>query len=123
MALTRLQQRLRREAEELSVMAKLDFWNIEKQDEEARTPLLRLAISYFVVGAIVTEYTLLDEILSTLICRYYFKRRRKAFINWRQKKFRTFVQYVLDEMYLMKKMEIVHPLSRCPKRCVRLYGR
>jgi len=68
-----------------------------------------------VVGAVVTEYTLLDEILSTLICKQYFKKRAKWFLLWNKKKFRTFVLYVLDEMYLLKKMKVVHAFKPLPK--------
>lgn len=64
----------------------------------------------------VTEYTLLDDLLSTLLCRYYLKQPRKSrFIQWKKKKFRVFVQYMLDEMYLLKKMEAVHAYKPLPK--------
>jgi hypothetical protein len=114
MALTNLQRQLRKDAEEVAEMAKIDFWNIEKADPEARTPLLRIAVSHIVVAAVVTEYTLLDEILSSLICRYYFQKGKKKFHLWDQKKFRAFVHYGLDEMYLLKKIDLVHAIKPLP---------
>ncbi len=115
MALTKTQKSLLKEARDIAVLAKLDIWNIEKQDEEARAPLLRIAISQMVIAEVVTQYTLLDEILTDLGCRYYFKKKGKRFILWRQKKFRVFVNYIMDEMFLIKKMELVHAIKPLPR--------
>jgi hypothetical protein len=71
MGLTRAQLRLKKEAEKIAELSKVDFWNVEKEDKEYRTTLMELAINHMVVGAIVVEYALLDEIFSTLICKYY----------------------------------------------------
>jgi hypothetical protein len=38
-----------------------------------------------------------------------------AFIYWRQKKFRVFVHFMLDEMYLLRKMQMVHAIRPLPK--------
>jgi hypothetical protein len=116
MALTKTQKLLLKEAKGIAELAKLDIWNIEEQDREARTPLLRLAISQMVVAEVVTQYTLLDEILTDLACRYYFKKKGKRFILWRQKKFRVFVNYIMDEMFLVKKMELVHQIEPLPSK-------
>jgi hypothetical protein len=77
---------------------------------------LRIAISHIAVGAVVTEYTLLDEILSSLICKHFFKKQGcKPFFFWHQKKFQTFVLYMLDEMYLLEKIELAHAMKPLPK--------
>jgi hypothetical protein len=104
------------EAKAVGELAKADFWNAgtweRGQERQAR---LRLAISTMVVGAIVREYTIFDEVLNDIICRYYFKKGKKPFLLWRQKKFKTFVHFMLDEMYLLKKMEIVNAVKPLPK--------
>jgi hypothetical protein len=118
MALTRLQKKLRNEAEKIAEMAQVDFWNIEKDWEESewRTVGLRLAIAHLVVAEVINEYTFLDEILTDYICRYYFKKPGSPrFIYWKQKKFRLFVHFMLDEMYLLKKMQMVHAIRPLPK--------
>jgi hypothetical protein len=117
MALTRLQKRLRKEAEEIAQMAQADFWNIEKSEAEWRTNRFRIAISRLVVAEVVTRYTLLDEVLAEYLCAYFFKKRaRKTYgIYWKQKKFRLFVHFMLDEMYLLKKMQMVHAIKPLPK--------
>ena len=117
MALTQLQKRLRKEAEEIAQMAQVDFWNIEKNLEEAqwRTVGFRMAIAHLVTAEVITRYTLLDEILGNYLCQYFFKKPGQRFINWKQKKFRLFVHFMLDEMYLLKKMQMVHAIRPLPK--------
>jgi len=116
--LTRLQRQLRKEAQEIAEMAKVDFWNIEKRwvEPQWRTIALRMAIANLVTAEVITQYTLLDEILANYLCRYYFKTREdEKFIQWKRKKFRLFVHYMLDEMYLLKKMQMVHAIKPLPK--------
>jgi hypothetical protein len=117
MALTRLQKRLYKEAEEIAEMAQVDFWNIEKEEARWRTISLRMAIAHLVTIVVVTRYTLLDEVLTNYLCTYFFKKSNsKRFGDyWKQKKFRLFVHYVLDEMYLLKKMQMVHAIRPLPK--------
>jgi hypothetical protein len=117
MALTRLQRKLRKEAEEIAAMAQVDFWNIEKREPEWRTMAFRIAISRLVIAEVVARYTLLDEVLAEYLCAYYFGRRAKESwgIYWKQKKFRLFVHFMLDEMYLLKKMQMVHAINPLPK--------
>jgi hypothetical protein len=73
MALTRLQRKLYKEAEQIAEIANVDFWNIEKTEKEWRTTALRIAIAHLVTTEVITRYTLLDEILSNYILRHYFK--------------------------------------------------
>lgn len=68
------------------------------------------------VAEVITRYTLLDEVLSDYLCRHYFKKPDNSrFIFWKQKKFRLFVHFMLDEMYLLKKMQMVHAIKPLPK--------
>ena len=77
MALTRRQRELFKEAEAVAALTKLNYHMIEEADPEARILLLRIAISHMVFAQMVTCYTLLDEILSDLIVRYFFKVPKK----------------------------------------------
>src|SRR5215471_3185494 len=74
---------------------------------------LQIAIHKMVTGEIAIRYTLLDEILSDLIARYFFHSADFPKL-WRTKKFSTFVHHVLDEMYLLKKMDVVHAIKPLP---------
>jgi hypothetical protein len=119
MALTKLQRRLRKEAEEIAGIAGVDFWNIEKEKDwtsEWRTEAFRLAIAHLVIAEVITRYTLLDEVLADYLCRYYFKKPgNPRYIFWKLKKFRLFVHFMLDEMYLLKKMQMAHAIKPIPK--------
>lgn len=114
---TRLEHRLKNEAEAIGRLAQVNFWDAEEWERgQERQARLRVVIHTMVVGAVVKQYTLFDEILSDTILKYYFKAKgTKRFILWRQKSFRTFVHFMLDEMYLLKKMEIVNAVKPLPK--------
>jgi hypothetical protein len=77
MALTRRQRELFKEAEAVAALTKLNYHMIEEADPEARILLLRIAINK-VIAETVTRHTLLDEILSDIIARYFFKVPRSA---------------------------------------------
>ena len=114
MALTPLQRKLRKEAEEIAEITRVDFWNIERDWEEPewRGSGYKIAIAHMVVAEVITQYTLLDEVLADYLCRYYFKKPNSPrYIFWKRKKFRLFVHFMLDEMYLLKKVQIAHPNS------------
>jgi hypothetical protein len=117
MSLTRLERRLLKEAEAISAMAQVNFADAEDWETGTeRQTLLKISIHNMVVAAVVQQYTLLDEILANAICEYYFKRPgEERFIFWRRKKFKTFVHFILDEMYLLKKMEVIHAIKPIPK--------
>ena len=122
MALTRRQRELFKEAEAIAALTKLDYHKIEEADPEARIPLLRIAINNMVIAQMVTCYTLLDEILSDLVVRYFFKQPKKQVHFgrlWRTKKFQTFTHHILDEMYLLKKMELVHAIDPLPSEVIK----
>jgi hypothetical protein len=122
MALTRRQRELFKEAEAIAALTKLDYHKIEEADPEARIPLLRIAINNMVIAQMVRCYTLLDEILSDLVVRYFFKQPKKQdhFGRlWRTKKFQTFTHHILDEMYLLKKMEHVHAIDPLPSEVIK----
>jgi len=112
MRLTRRQRALFGEAEAIASLANFDFHLIEDKDIDA-TLGLQIAIHKMATGEVVIRYTLLDEILADLIARYFFQSADFPKL-WRTKKFSTFVHHVLDEMYLLKKMDVVHAIKPLP---------
>jgi hypothetical protein len=116
-ALTRRQRELFKEAEAVAALTKLNYHMIEEADPKARILLLRIAINNMVIAETVTRYTFLDEILSDLIACYFFKLPKGQLHFgklWRTKKFQTFAHHILDEMYLLKKMALVHAIDPVP---------
>ena len=117
MPLTATQRRLKEEIEEIATKIGMDHWNIENYEEEARTIQLWIIRDKLIRGEIVICYTLIDEYLTEIICNYYFNRRAKAQSYgrlWKTKKFKIFNHQMMDEMYLLAKMRIVHAIGEIP---------
>jgi hypothetical protein len=63
------------------------------------------------------KYTLIDELLSNIICHKYFEHPDKNFSYkrlWRTKKFRAFAHHMLDGLYILGKTRLVHDLKPIP---------
>jgi hypothetical protein len=112
MRLTKSQRALFEEAEAIASLTNFDFHRIEDKGIEP-TLGLKIAIHKMVIGEIVIRYTLLDEVLADLIAKYFFQSTDFPKL-WRTRKFSTFVHHVLDEMYLLKKMDLVHAINPLP---------
>ena len=117
MPFTQLEQKLRKEAEEIARLAQVNISEADMWEKGLlRTTNLQIAINKMVVAAVVQRYTLFEEILKDIICNYYLgPGGKKPHLRWKQKKFSTFVHYIMDEMYLLKKMELVNAIEPLPK--------
>jgi hypothetical protein len=124
MVLTTKQKKLQKQAKRMAKLAQIDFWNIKKKEKEGRRTLLEIAINNIAVSIVIGRYTLFDEILADCICQFYFKTDpEKPFINWEDDKYRIFVNYLLDEMYLLKKTEVVHAIEPIPSHVRRIINK
>ena len=50
----------------------MDYWNIVAKEPDARTPILEVTKRGLVRGEIVSQYTLIDDLLATKLCQYFF---------------------------------------------------
>jgi hypothetical protein len=114
--LTAAQRRLIDEIKEISETVRMDHWNILDYEAAARTPVLQVMRQKLIRADIIMTYTLIDELLSVVISKYYFRRGPSANFRqlWRTKKFRLFANYPLDEVYLLNKMRMVHDIKAIP---------
>jgi len=103
-ALTWHQRRLLREIGQIANIAKVDYPQIQKAYEpDERTTILHVMKDKIVRGDVVVKYTVLDEFLTDIICDYYFDRNEPDYGRlWKTKRFRVFVHYIMDEIYLLK---------------------
>ena len=103
-ALTWHQRRLLREIGQIANIAKVDYPQIQKAYEpDERTTILHVMKDKIVRGDVVVKYTVLDELLTDIICDYYFDRNEPNYGRlWKTKRFRVFVHYIMDEIYLLK---------------------
>jgi hypothetical protein len=98
---------LRPVIEEAQRIAKLTQLNIFV--DECDSTYLEIAIHKMVLAEIVEKYTLIDEELCAIIQKYFLGTRDRS------TQFRLFRQLILDELYLIKKIEIVHAIKDIPK--------
>jgi hypothetical protein len=117
MPLTRTQRRLRAEIEKIASISGMDPWNILDYEEELRTVTLEIMKNQFVRSEVVMKYTFIDELLSNIICHKYFEKPGQRFNYkrlWRTKRFRAFAHHILDGVYLLGKLRMVHDLRAVP---------
>src|ERR1700728_2989765 len=113
MALTKAQRRRVAEIKQISKIADMNFWDIDAAEypPHIRTTALEIIKNKIVRGDVIFKYTYIDELLSMRICEIYFPiiRAGQTFQRmWRTKRFRHFVHYMLDDMYLLEKMQVIH---------------
>jgi hypothetical protein len=123
MVLTRAEEELLNTAVEI---AELTGTDLSVSAIEEMKPLLRryhlgLLIHRMIVSEIIYRYTLVDMALADLIARYFFNVPRHKFDLRdlsRTKKFRIFHHHIMDEMFLLKKMQIVHAAKPIPGKII-----
>jgi hypothetical protein len=126
MTLTRKQQRLRTEIEDISSIIWMDHWHIEKYPPKGRTDLLIVMKDKLVRGEVITKYAVIDELLTMIICNYYFHKSKRELTYrrlWKTRRFAIFNHYIMDEVYLLKKMSIVASMRTIPKEVTKIIAR
>jgi hypothetical protein len=118
MALTPKQQKLVAEIRELSAVADMNHWDIESYPAPLRTIFLEIMKNKLIRSDVIFKYAVIDELLAVLICHQFFPKPKpgetfKAL--WKTKKFRLFVHFILDDMYLLAKLKVVHGIKPLPK--------
>ena len=114
-ALQDKQQSLIRELDAVFDLLELNYHQVRSWERESRTTRPRLALDHAIRGAVIRQYTLIDEHLSNVLCDYFFGRKKSHIQLWRTKKFRNFNYYVLQELSLLKKLSFVRAIRKLPK--------
>ena len=113
--LTQKQNRLVQELKDIYAHFNLDYYNIHSYERDERIPYLNAARDKVVRGQVIIWYTVVDDLLTNVICRYYFGKRRSFPELWRTKKFQNFNYYVIEELHLMQKLRHVKVIRKIPK--------
>ena len=78
MQLTRRQRELISEAKEIAAVTKTNFADFDEDiDPDYLSVHLKLAIRNMVIAHVITRYTLMDEILSDVVAKYFFTVQKK----------------------------------------------
>ena len=112
------QRNLIKELEEICGHYNLDWYNIGAYPPDQRTPYLQVARDKIVRGQVITYFTVVDDLLATEICRYYFGRRQSLFKLWRTRKFKIFNHYVIEELHTLQKLRHVRAIRKVPSSIV-----
>ncbi|MEI8008679.1 MAG: hypothetical protein WCI00_04705 [bacterium] len=63
--------------------------------------------SQIVRSTVIMDYTLIDELLSSAICHYFFGRKKSFPYLRKTKKFQNFNYHILENLYLLQKFELM----------------
>ena len=117
--LTRKQKKIIKEMDDIYSLLRMDYWNIEEYEpREDRTTVLELQKEATIRGYIIMQYTLIDEMLSCEICKYFFGSSKSSTQLWKTKKFQNFNYHILEKLYLLEKLTFVQAFSKIPKNIV-----
>jgi hypothetical protein len=112
--LTKKQRELRKNLDDIAETIGVDYWNILDREAAARTPVLEVIKRELIRGEIVSQYTLVDDLVATKICEYFFPGRGMISL-WKTKRFRRFNYYILERLYLVQKLTFLKDVYRVPK--------
>ena len=66
-------------------------------------------------GEVIGQYTLIDDMLSTELCRYFLP-GKNLITQWTTKRFRRFNYYVIERLYLTQKLAFLKDVYVIPRR-------
>jgi hypothetical protein len=112
--LTKKQKALITELHEISALLHLDFYTADQYPTEGRTTLLELAKRQIVLGEVVRAFTMVDELLNTAMCHYFFGKQKSSIQLWKTKKFQIFNHHILEELHPLQKLRLVKAVGQVP---------
>jgi hypothetical protein len=113
--LTRKQRQLVKEIGEICSLLGLDFYDIGQRSSIGRTTMLENIKRHIVRGEIVASYTLVDELLSSGLCYYFFGTKRSFEQLWKTKRFKIFNYHILETLSLNQKLAFFSAIWPIPK--------
>ncbi len=102
---TKKEKKLISEIDEMMSLFRLDYREFGDEDEVDLATKLEHVKNQLVRSEVVTSYTLVDELLGSIIAKYQFG---ADFVRlWKTKKFTYFNHHVLEELSIMAKLRYV----------------
>ena len=110
MALTRAQQRIVGEIEELLRIGGYDWRVVEELYEpDARLEQLKRIKLDFIRMKMIGDYVFADELLSVIIVAYFFPVKDFP-MRWKNKKMLTFMHFIMEELFMLRKLALVREI-------------
>ena len=113
--LTAEEERAVEELEEIYNLLDMDYWNVEEWPEPLRASGLKLAKRRAVMGQLISQYTMSDEMLKREICRYFFGADEGMSEPSGVDKHKNFSDRILERLYVLQKMAVVRSFCTVPK--------
>jgi hypothetical protein len=112
MALTKAQKRTVDEIEELLRIGGHDWRVVEELYEpDARLEQLKRIKLDFIRMKVIGDYVFADELLTVVIVAYFFP-VRKFPRRWKDKKRLTFLHFVIEELFMLRKLAFVKDIQK-----------
>ncbi len=113
--LTRKQTFLVQELHEIASLVGVDYPHVERLPRKERMTYLEVARWHLIRGFVVLKYTMVDELLSCVLCNYFFGRKRSHRELWKTKRFRIFNHYIVEELFLIQKLRFAKAVKHVPR--------
>jgi len=117
-SLTAKQKKLIDDLEEIAQIVRVDYWNILQRERDSRTAVLEVMKRELIRGEVIGQYTLIDDMLSTELCKYFLP-GKNLIAQWKTKLFQRFNYYVIERLYLAQKLAFLKDLYKVPKQISR----
>src|SRR5262249_10429246 len=113
--LTPKQRTLLSELDELSDTLGFDYRSALDLDGSDRTTWLEVVKHKMITEFVISRYTIVDDMLSSIIGAYFFGQKRSETALWRTKRFKLFNQYIMDNLYPLQKLALIRELYNIPR--------
>jgi hypothetical protein len=107
MALTKAQRRIIGEIEEVLRIGGYDWRVVEELYQPATRlgQLQRIKLD-FIRMKVIGDYVFADELLTVVIVAHFFPARQFP-RRWKHKKVRTFMHFIMEELFMLRKLALV----------------
>lgn len=113
--LTKTQKKYSAEIDQIIELLGLSHKDILRFEKDARSPILERIKRQYIVGEIVSDYTLIDEMLGSIIAHYFFNPRKSFIKLWKTKHFKNFNYFILEKISLRNKLDLAKNISDIPR--------
>lgn len=120
MALTKAQRRVAGEIEGVLRIGGYDWRQVEAiYEPDARLAQLKRIKLDFIRMKVIGDYVFADELLTVIIVAYFFPVKNFP-KRWKNKKMLTFMHFVMEELFLLRKLAVVREIRAFDNRMAQM---
>ena len=109
------EERAVEELNEIYSWLDMDYWKVKEWPEQLRASVLRLVKRRAVIGHIIVQYTMIDEMFNAEICRYFFGPEEGMVEPSGVERHKNFSDHILERLYVLQKMAVIRSFCTIPK--------